>query len=120
MDKITIVDISAYGYHGVFEAERKLGQNFLVDLEVELDLREAGIKDNLDCTVNYVGLQKIVRNVVEGESCNLIESIAEKIALMVLEDIKIKRVMVKVKKNYIPEKDFTGKVSVEIIREQSH
>jgi dihydroneopterin aldolase len=119
MDKISLNDISAFGYHGVLKSEKELGQNFLIDLDVELDLREAGVNDNLDFTVNYSDLHYIVKKVVKEESFNLIESIAEKIAFEVLENIKIKRVRVKVKKPYIPDKDFSGKVSVEIYREQS-
>jgi dihydroneopterin aldolase len=119
MDKISLNDISAFGYHGVLKYEKELGQEYLIDLEVELDLREAGIRDQIDFTVDYGELQKTVRKVVEEKSYSLIEAIAEEIALEVLINTKIKRVKVKVKKNYIPVKDFSGRVSVEIVRERA-
>jgi dihydroneopterin aldolase len=119
MDKISLKDITAFGYHGVLKSEKELGQSFLIDLDVELDLKEAGVNDKLDFTVNYSDLQNIVKKVVREESFNLVESIAEKIAFEVLEFTKIKGVRVNVKKPYIPDKDFSGKVSVEIYREQS-
>lgn len=42
MDKMVLHRMEYYGYHGVFPEERKLGQRFYIDLELELDLREAG------------------------------------------------------------------------------
>lgn len=73
-----------YGYHGVFPEENKLGQRFIIDLEVEADLREAGESDNLEHSVNYGQLYFDVREIVEGAPCQLIEALAEKIAQKLL------------------------------------
>ncbi|KHF33777.1 Dihydroneopterin aldolase [Paenibacillus sp. P1XP2] len=73
MDKMKLHRMEYYGYHGVFEEERKLGQRFYIDLELELDLREAGRNDDLSKTVNYAEVHELVKKVVETESFRLIE-----------------------------------------------
>lgn len=73
-----------YGYHGVFEEERKLGQQFFVDLVLELDLKEAGDNDDLNATINYAEIHELVKGIVEGPSFKLIEALAEHIASQLL------------------------------------
>lgn len=85
MDKMVLRRMEYYGYHGVFEEERKLGQRFYVDLELELDLREAGQADDLSKTVNYAEIHDLLRSIVEGKSFKLIEALAEHIASSVLD-----------------------------------
>jgi dihydroneopterin aldolase len=51
VDKIVLKDIRLYGYHGVFPSEREKGQNFYIDVELFLDLGEAGKTDDLEKTV---------------------------------------------------------------------
>ncbi|HZK19007.1 MAG TPA: dihydroneopterin aldolase, partial [Clostridia bacterium] len=53
-DRIFLQGLQFFGYHGVLPEERELGQRFTVDLEMAMDLAEAGRTDNLDDTVNYV------------------------------------------------------------------
>ena len=48
MDKIALNKMEFYGYHGVFKEETKLGQRFIIDLEVETDLQQAGTTYNLE------------------------------------------------------------------------
>lgn len=85
MDKMVLRRMEYFGYHGVFEEERKLGQRFYVDLELELDLREAGQSDDLSKTVNYAEIHELLRKIVEGKSFKLIEALAEHIASAVLD-----------------------------------
>lgn len=73
-----------YGYHGVFEEERKLGQQFFVDLVLELNLKEAGDYDDLNATINYAEIHEVVKGIVEGTSFKLIEALAEHIASQLL------------------------------------
>ena len=69
-----------YGYHGVHPEEKALGQRFVVDVELELDLRQAGASDDLRDTVSYSAVYRTVQGVLEGPSRNLLEAIAEAIA----------------------------------------
>jgi dihydroneopterin aldolase len=87
-----------YGFHGVNPEERVLGQSYLVDLAVELDLNKPGESDQLQDTVNYTHLYRAVKSVVEGEPHNLLESAAGAIADRVLAEFPIDAVSVTLKK----------------------
>jgi dihydroneopterin aldolase len=78
-----------YGYHGVFEEEKKLGQRFRVDLTVELDLKNAGESDALEHTVNYADIYNCCKKIVEGKPYKLIEAVAEQIAKEIIEGFGI-------------------------------
>ena len=66
--------------HGCLSEERQQGQKFFVDLTMQLDLRAAGEQDDLGQTVNYADVFTKIRGIVEGEPCQLIEAVAERIA----------------------------------------
>jgi dihydroneopterin aldolase len=85
-DRIVLEGLQFYGYHGVHPEERRLGQRFAVDLEVELDLAAAAARDALETTVNYGALFQTVRRVVEGESRNLLEAVAGAIVRAVFDE----------------------------------
>ncbi|AZS13101.1 dihydroneopterin aldolase [Paenibacillus lutimineralis] len=85
MDKMVLRGMEYYGYHGVFDEERKLGQRFFVDLELELDLSVAGRNDDLSQTVNYAEIHELVKGIVQQKSFKLIEALAEHIASSVLD-----------------------------------
>jgi dihydroneopterin aldolase len=102
-DVITISGIAGYGYHGHHQEERRLGQRFLVDLEIGLDLRAAGRADDLSQTVDYSACVRAAREVLEGEPLNLIEAVAERIADTLLSGFDlIETVLVRVHKPGAP------------------
>lgn len=72
--------LSFYGYHGVFSEETKLGQRFLVDLVLELDLSRAAENDDLEASIDYGDIFKQVQAIVEGPPYKLVETIAQKIS----------------------------------------
>lgn len=115
-DKIVLRDMVFYGYHGVFEAEREIGQRFEVDVELHLDLRSAGRSDDLDATVNYVDVYTAVKDIVEEQEFDLVESLAEAVAQQILSAYDLERVVVRVRKPHAPIGGITGGVEVEIIR----
>ncbi|MCH1626911.1 dihydroneopterin aldolase [Fredinandcohnia quinoae] len=84
MDKIYVNQMEFYGYHGVFPEETKLGQRFIVDLVVEVDLMKAGKTDNLEYSVSYAELFNVCQRIVEGQPFKLIEALSEKIAETIL------------------------------------
>ena len=90
--------MSFYGYHGVHEHERIRGQRYLVDIEVGTDTTIPAKSDDLLDTVNYSKLFDIVKNIVEGPSHNLIESLASDIASAVLSIKNVSSITVRVKK----------------------
>lgn len=117
MDRMLLRRMVFYGYHGVIPEENRLGQTFIVDLDLRLDLAPAGRTDDLSKTVNYVDIHETVRAVVQGPPCRLIETLAEKIASTVLTTYtSINEVTVAVTKPHPPfDSRFDG-VTVEIRR----
>jgi 7,8-dihydroneopterin aldolase/epimerase/oxygenase len=117
MDKISVSQMSFFGYHGVFPEETKLGQRFIVDLDVFCNLQKAGISDDLSYSINYAELYILSREIVEGKPYKLIEAVAEKIASDVLERFpRVNEVKVKVIKPDPPIAGHYQSVSVEITR----
>ena len=86
MDRIYLTGISAFAFHGVYENERREGQKFSVDLIAEVDLRAAGMSDELSDSVDYSVMAKIAHEELSGEPCNLIEAVAERIASRILRE----------------------------------
>ena len=117
-DKIILSCLEFYGYHGVLSEEQQLGQKFIVDLELFLDLRDAGMTDNLELTVNYARVFEVVREIVTGKPFLLIEALAEAIAVNVLQDFAIEKVLVRVKKPQAPVPGCFEHMAVEITREK--
>ena len=105
-----------FGRHGVFPAERELGARFTVDVELEADLTQAGASDRLEDTVNYAHAYELVREVVEGEPCHLLEAVAERIAARLLELPRVERATVRVRKRPPLEGEFRS-FGVETVRE---
>jgi 7,8-dihydroneopterin aldolase/epimerase/oxygenase len=117
MDKIFVTQMEFYGYHGVFPEETRLGQRFVVDLMVLVDLRKAGESDELEHSVNYGELYHAVKEVVEGKPYKLVEAVAEKIAETVLKQFTlVTEVTIKVIKPDPPIPGHYRSVAVEITR----
>ena len=101
-DRIVLEGMRFYGFHGVNPEERALGQEYLVDLTVELDLGRPGRSDRLEDTISYTQIYRAVRDVMEGEPRNLLEAAAQSIADRVLADFPVDSVSVRVKKPHPP------------------
>lgn len=83
-DRIVITGVRAIGYHGVFEFERREGQEFVIDLVVHLPSRFAATTDDLSDTIDYGVVAQRVHDVITGEPVDLIETLAERAAAAVL------------------------------------
>ena len=90
--------MSFQGRHGVRPAERDQPQEFKIDIEVDADLAAAGRTDLLADTVDYTRARAAVREVIEGESMQLLESLASAIAQRVLALPHVEAVLVRVAK----------------------
>ena len=106
-DKILLKGLAFYGHHGVSPHEKALGQRFIVDVTMECDARAAGLSDDLADAVDYVPAYEIVKAVMEGESKDLIESVAKDIAGQILETLNVSAVRVTIKK---PEVAIRGSI----------
>ena len=117
-DAIVLSGLAFYAHHGALAEERTLGQRFIVDVRLELDLQPAGRSDDLTHTVNYADVWLAIRDVVEGPPLNLVEAVAEQVAAAILERFeRVDAVWVRVFKPSAPIRGaVVGDVSVEIWR----
>jgi 7,8-dihydroneopterin aldolase/epimerase/oxygenase len=117
LDKIFVNHMEFYGYHGVFPEETKLGQRFIVDLMVLVDLKKAGETDELEYSVNYGELFQVCKEIVEGKPYKLVEAVAERVAQTLLKQFPlISEAAVKVIKPDPPIPGHYRSVAVEITR----
>ena len=115
-DRVTLTGVRGTGFHGVFEHERRDGQEFVVDVELAVDLGPAGRSDDLADTVNYgeVGAAALAR--IEGEPYDLVERLAEVVAEDALAHPEVDEVTVTVHKPQAPVGVPFSDVTVRVVR----
>ena len=101
-DRIELKGIEVVARHGVLEHEKQEPQVFRIDLTLYLDLSNAGTSDDLADTVDYGKLAQVAHDLVQSESHDLIESVAQQIATAVLDEPLVDRVTVTVHKPEAP------------------
>jgi dihydroneopterin aldolase len=111
-----------HGRHGTLPAERELGQPFVVDIELRLGLRSAGLSDDLTQTVDYGEVHRQAKEIVEGPPVNLTETVAERIAAAILQEHPlVEAVRVKVAKPHVRLDDTVlDRSAVEILRRREN
>ena len=115
-DHIVLQGISARGFHGVLDFEKTQGQDFVVDVALDVDLRRAGSSDLLEHTVSYAEVAVDIVGVITGPSLDLIESLAEQIAAAALRRPLVQAVEVTVHKPQAPVGVPFGDVLVKVER----
>ena len=101
-DRIELRGLTVRGHHGVFEHERRDGQDFIVDITVWIDLAAAASSDQLTDTFDYGVLAQRAAGIVGGTPRNLIETVAAEIAEDVMTDERVHAVEVVVHKPAAP------------------
>ncbi|MDJ0333902.1 MAG: dihydroneopterin aldolase [Rhodoglobus sp.] len=102
LDTITLTGLRANAFHGVFDHERRDGQVFIIDVVAHLDLAAAGRTDDLEQTLHYGVLAEEVVAAVESDPVDLIETVAERVAAVVLAHPAVKLVVVTIHKPNAP------------------
>jgi dihydroneopterin aldolase len=113
--RIEIRDLRAFGLHGVLPHERERAQPFSVDLDAYFDVSPAAASDALADTVDYGALVQQVAEVVCGTSFSLLEALAAAVARRVLDDDRVARVEVVVRKMRPPVDVDVGSVGVRVV-----
>ena len=108
--KVFLKGMEFFAYHGVNKEEKILGQRFKVDVEFETD---DIIRDSIDDTVSYSNVYRLVKEIVEKQNFNLLESLAKKIGDEILALNKINEVTVRVSKISPPIKGILEEAGVE-------
>jgi dihydroneopterin aldolase len=119
LDTLTLTGLEIFAHHGVFDFERAEGQTFFIDLTVWLDTAGAAAADDLAQTLHYGELAIEVAEAVAAEAVDLIETLAERVASLVLAHPVARRVSVTVHKPDAPIPVPFADVSITIIRPRS-
>ena len=114
-DCVRLDGMTFYGYHGVRPEERTLGQRFLVDLALYRDVAAAAASDDLADATNYAAIFATVRAIAEGQPCNLLETVASRIAEAVSREYG-GVAWVRVTKPGAPVPGATGTFAIEVWR----
>lgn len=115
-DRLALHGLRAEGHHGVFEAERADGQEFVVDVVLGLDTRPAAASDDLSATVDYAELAERLAAEVSADPVDLIETLAQRLADLCLHHAQVAEVDVTVHKPQAPLSVPVDDVSVTIHR----
>lgn len=101
-DEITLTGLRVFGYHGVYDEERRVGQDFVVDVTLRLDTRPAAASDDVADTVHYGEMAEQIAAIVGGEPVNLLETLAARISDHLLSIDLVERARVTVHKPDAP------------------
>lgn len=117
MDKILIRDLKIFAYHGVNPEEKENGQNFVLDIDLSVNMNRACQSDNVEDTVSYAKVIKTVKKVFTQEKYDLLERAAEVTAQEILCEYEgVLAVHIVLKKPEAPINADFGYVGVEITR----
>ena len=117
-DTITLTGLRVFGRHGVYDFEREQGQEFVVDVVLEVDLGPAAASDDVADTVHYGELADALVAIVAGEAVNLIETLAGRLADACLLDSRVRAAAVTVHKPSAPIPHAFADVAVALRRER--
>jgi dihydroneopterin aldolase len=115
-DLVEIRGLKLRGRHGVTEEERSADQPFMVNLAARLDARAAAKLDDLGATLDYEEAVRIVAKIVTGETYQLLETLADRIARAILANPRVLDVWVRVAKTEAPLPEEVEEVAVEVSR----
>ena len=119
MDKIVIKDLEIYANHGVFASEKQNGQPFIITAELSVDLKEAGVTDDLEKTVNYADICADINVIMTEQNYDLIEAVAENISsTILLKYDKIKEIRIIISKPEAPIDMVFDTVYVDLTRKK--
>lgn len=103
MDKIIMENMIFYGYHGVLQEEKLLGQKFHVDAELHLDLKQAGQTDDLNHTVSYAMVYETIEEIMTKKKFDLLEALSHEICGQILSSFeRVSSLKLKIKKPSAP------------------
>ena len=102
MNRIEVNGITGHGFHGVLEAERREGQEFRIDIAMEVDTAEAARHDDLALTVDYSAIAQLVHARIVGSPHRLIETLAHQVAEDIVTVAGVHAVTVAVHKPHAP------------------
>lgn len=120
MDKIIIKGLKVFAYHGVNPEEKRDGQEFELDITLDLPLERAGSTDDLNDTVSYAKAAKTALRVMTEASYDLLEKAAQRVAEQLLSEYhKVEQVEILLKKPHAPVHAEFDYMAVRLTRKRS-
>ena len=117
--RIHLKNMVFYGYHGELAEENRLGQRFIVDLALSVDMAEAARTDDLKKTVDYVRVYDVCRQVMENDRVKLLETLAADLIERILKECnRVTKVEITIKKPSVPLKGILDYVAIETSKER--
>ena len=98
MDRVFIENLTVETVIGIFDWEREIRQAVSLDLEMEFDIRKAAVSDSIEDTLNYKAVSKRLIHFIEQSEFQLVETLAEKCAAIVLQEFPVNRLKLKLSK----------------------
>jgi dihydroneopterin aldolase len=98
MDIIFLRDLEIDATIGIFEWEKRIKQKVRIDLEMATDVTKAAASDCIDDALDYKAISKRIIQFVEDSRCELVETLIEKVAEILLKEFKIPWVKVTISK----------------------
>lgn len=117
-DRLSIMGMIFHAHHGVEQDEIERGQRFEVDIDMRLDASEAASTDHLEHTVDVRQVYFDVQELVVSQRFYLIETLCEQISQKILENYKVEKVTVRVRKPFAPLGGLANGTQIEITRKR--
>ena len=116
-DRIILKDLGFYGYHGVFAEEAKLGQRFMIDLELGTDLTAPATTDDLSTGISYADIYEIIKAAFEHPRRQLLEAVANAIIVQLFEAFQgVSWIVLRLHKPEAPIAMVRGEAAIELHR----
>ena len=116
-DRIILNDLGFYGYHGLMNEEKALGQRFFIDVQCGVDLSAPGRTDQVSQTVSYAKIYDVVKAAFETRRMHLIEAVAHNIIEAIFEAFQeVEWVVLRVRKPEAPIAMVRGEAAIELHR----
>lgn len=116
-DILIVKGATFWAKHGYYQEENKFGQRFIVDVEVNVDMKKQCETDELDKGYSYVTIYNIIKKVIVGEHHKLLQRIAQRIADEIIKSYPVNQVKVIVKKPHVAIGGIVDYAAVQIVRE---
>ena len=107
-DSIFIEGLKVQGKHGVMEQERKVEQEFVIDVRMEVDTKKAAVSDDLADALNYAPVKEKIVGIIQNNSFYLIERLADTLCAEILKDKRITKVQLTIRKTAVWDNGVPG------------
>lgn len=115
LTRLSVINAEYFAFHGVREEERNLGGRYQIDVDVWYDAMQAVVSDNVSDSVNYEEILYLVNEHVNGEPCELIETLSFDIASAIMDRFpSVRKATTRVRKLSVPIQQVLNYVEAEV------